>query len=431
MDFLKNIFASTPVVEGGLTLMIAGWLGYQLRSIPSRLYQFVRHWTTREVEIRETSPLYEAWLEMLTQGAVRPGGPRTLEVRAVTGDDDKTRSTYKAGADTFWARVCGKWCRVFVGREGGSMGAGGAADLMRRFIINVEVVLATRADLARMLAEVRRRATVAEDRQVVEFCDKWGSRHTLKLPRREARTLCLPAGLYEDVETRVREFLAARDHYERAGIPWRFGILLHGLPGTGKTSLVHVLASRLKLRLAVVPLADLRTDEELVSAFTAIGDDAIVLIEDVDCAFRHRDAEDVDGITFSGFLNCIDGMLAPQNGRVLVMTTNHVDRLDPALIRPGRVDLKIQAPLLTRDAASDYVDRLFPHVSTRHDIVTEVMATQAPTPAALLNRIMREPWQRATTAPPRARPEPAALDHNDPHAGQTRGVQARAQGGES
>ncbi|MBC7772544.1 MAG: AAA family ATPase [Pyrinomonadaceae bacterium] len=398
MDLTTTLFESTPFVQGGMALMIAGWLGYQLREAPNRIYSFLRHWTTREIEIREQSPLYEAWLEMLTESAVRPGGPRSLEVRAVSGEGDDISSTFAAGSDAFWARLCGKWCRVHIGREQGSGGGGGAAALVCRFMITVEVLFGSREDLARMLVEARRRSVVCHDRQIVEFCDRWGCRHSLKLPKRSPQTLCLPQGFYESAESRIREFLSSREQYDLVGIPWRFGILLHGKPGTGKTSLAHVLASQLGFRLCVIPLADLQSDEDLVSAFTAIGDNTVVLLEDVDSAFRKRKNQDAEGITFSGFLNCIDGMLAPHNGRILIMSTNHIEQLDPALIRPGRVDLRVEVPTLTRDAAADYVDRLFAHVPSRHDIVAEVMELAEPTPAMLLNRIMREPWHRKTPA---------------------------------
>ncbi len=141
-----------------------------------------------------------------------------------------------------------------------------------------------------------------------------------------------------------------------------------------------------------------------------------MLIEDVDCAFHDRDSEDADGITFSGFLNCIDGVIAPQNGRILIMSTNHIDRLDPALIRPGRVDLRLEAPCLTSDAASDYVDRLFPHVATRHEVVREVLAGERPTAATLINRLMREDWRR-TGAGREAPTPPLGLHRRRPRIG--------------
>ncbi len=399
MTMIENILTGSPFVQGGLTLMIAGWLGYQLRAMPGRAYGAARGIFTRVIEVRENHPLYDAWLGMLTEGAVRPGGPRTLEVRATTDEweDRAASSAFAAGTASFWARVCGRWCRVWVHRDDA---AGSPHDLVRRFVITVEVLFGTSEDLTRMLRAAKDRANVVEDRQLVDLCDKYGSKHTMSLPKRARDTLCLPRGFFESFESRVAEFQASREDYERIGVPWRFGVLLHGEPGTGKTSLAHAIASARGLRLAVIPLADLRSDEDLVSSFESVRDGSVVLIEDVDCAFRQRKSEDAEGVTFSGFLNCIDGVVAPHNGRVLIMSTNHIDRLDPALIRPGRVDLRLEVPLLAREAAVDYVDRLFPHVPERHDLVDEVMNTSKPTAAVLINRIMKADWRRERRAEP-------------------------------
>lgn len=409
MNWIQDILTESPFVQGGLALMIAGWLGYQARALPMRVFEVARERLTRVIEIREQHPLYDAWLAFLTESACRRGGPRTLEVRAVMEEYTQRASTahYAAGSDSFWSRICGRWCRVTVQRE--SSGAGGA-ELVRKFIIRVEVIFGSRDDLVRMLEAVKVRANVVENRQLVDLCNKYGSSSTITLPKRDPSTLCLPKGFFERLETRVREFAESRDDYERLGIPWRLGILLHGFPGTGKTSIAHTLASTLDRRLAVIPLADLRADEDLFSAFEGVKDESIVLIEDVDCAFHQRESEDAEGITFSGFLNCIDGVIAPQNGRVLVMSTNHIDRLDPALVRPGRADIKVEVPLLSAEAATDYVDRLFAHVSDRHDIVQEVMELEQASSAVLINRLMREQWRRRSGTQSETQGEAKAIE---------------------
>lgn len=392
MDTLTKLLEGSPIVEGGLMLMLAGWLGYQLRALPERILSVVRARFTRVIEIREQNPLYEAWLSLVTEGAVRTGGPRQLELRALAREHDlqALSSDLVAGTGSFAARVCGKWCWVCIHRE---ESVANGHDLVRRFIITIEVICPSRTDLSRMVATAKLRANVRPDRAFVDICGKYGARTSMSLPRRDPGTLCLPRGYYARLEAKLRDFAASRTDYERAGIPWRLGVLLYGAPGTGKTSLAHTLASQLERRLAVIPLADLQADEELVSAFDAVLDDSIVLIEDVDCAFRQRASAQADGITFSGFLNCIDGMLAPHNGRILIMSTNHVDRLDTALIRPGRIDLRVEVPLLTREAASDYVDRVFAHVPTRHEVVDGVMQEPQPTAALLLNHLLRQDWR--------------------------------------
>ena len=86
---------------------------------------------------------------------------------------------------------------------------------------------------------------------------------------------------------------------------------------------------------------------------------AILVFEDVDAAFNGREAEGADGVSFSGLLNAIDGVAA-QEGRALFMTTNHIERLDPALIRPGRADMHQELGLVGAGAAEELFLRFFP-----------------------------------------------------------------------
>jgi chaperone BCS1 len=91
---------------------------------------------------------------------------------------------------------------------------------------------------------------------------------------------------------------------------------------------------------------------------------SIIVIEDIDCVFPKREEDDEDDnknpnkkfcyVSFSGVLNAIDG-LGAQEGRIFIMTTNHPERLDPALLRPGRVDYKLEFSF----ASSEQVERMF------------------------------------------------------------------------
>jgi mitochondrial chaperone BCS1 len=93
------------------------------------------------------------------------------------------------------------------------------------------------------------------------------------------------------------------------------------------------------------------SDESLRSLIDALPVGAVLLIEDVDCIFKERRGTDPQtGVTLSGLLNALDGV-SSRDGRVLFMTTNHPERLDPALIRPGRVDRKAELGYATPDQA--------------------------------------------------------------------------------
>ncbi len=162
--------------------------------------------------------------------------------------------------------------------------------------------------------------------------------------------------------------------YANRGIPYRRGYLFYGNPGTGKSSLAWAIAGVFGLDIFCISLVDpTLTEEDLGMMFTSLPRRCVILLEDIDAAglnkrqedekaqeikdedptakigaeitkaFRsvQKNEKDKQGITLSGLLNAIDGV-ASHEGRVLVMTTNFPDKLDDALIRPGRIDMKVE-----------------------------------------------------------------------------------------
>jgi chaperone BCS1 len=174
--------------------------------------------------------------------------------------------------------------------------------------------------------------------------------------RRPLSSVVLKAGQAEALLADLQRFYGARERYAELGIPWRRGYLLHGPPGTGKTSLVTALASELRLNVCTLSLASpVVTDEKIHTLLAGVPQRSLLLIEDVDAFFRQRDAVHAQvRLSFSGFLNALDGV-ATQEGNVLFMTTNHAEQLDAALIRAGRIDERVE--LGTCD--EDQLRRLF------------------------------------------------------------------------
>lgn len=178
---------------------------------------------------------------------------------------------------------------------------------------------------------------------------RWGSwsHRRREMPPRPLESVVLPDGMLAELLDDMRRFVEAEEVYGRLGLPWHRGYLLHGPPGTGKTSAFRALAGALGLDVYVVSLSDLAADAQLVELLGEIRDQAMLLIEDVDVvhAAVARD-DDRPGVTMAGLLNALDGMVTP-HGLITALTTNHRDAIDEALLRKGRVNVERELGYLT------------------------------------------------------------------------------------
>ncbi|KAJ3276920.1 hypothetical protein HK104_003582 [Borealophlyctis nickersoniae] len=212
------------------------------------------------------------------------------------------------------------------------------------------------------------------NRTIIYVADQYGNwRRTRSKPVRPLSTVVLEGDTKDMVLRDAQEFMNSENWYTDRGIPYRRGLLFHGKPGTGKTSFVTALAGELRLNIYVINLANKGlTDETLTELMVDTPGRCILLLEDIDVAFVSRTLTGTEqgkssttvatNVTFSGLLNAIDGVAA-QEGRILCMTTNHIEKLDPALIRPGRIDLQIYFDNATKAQVRQLFVQFFPHTS--------------------------------------------------------------------
>lgn len=168
---------------------------------------------------------------------------------------------------------------------------------------------------------------------------KWGSfRNVSDIPVRPLETVILRKGQKESIVQGLKTFLSQEKEYMEMGMPWHTGILLYGPPGSGKTSVATALAHSMGLDVYTVSLSALEDDNTLLDLVGDVTPRSILLLEDVDVAHAATDRDDDrTGVTLSGLLNSLDGIATP-HGIIVIMTTNHFGNLDPAIVRPGRVD---------------------------------------------------------------------------------------------
>ncbi|KAE8442250.1 hypothetical protein EG329_003721 [Mollisiaceae sp. DMI_Dod_QoI] len=182
--------------------------------------------------------------------------------------------------------------------------------------------------------------------------------------KRPLQSVILDKGIKERIVDDVKDFLARQQWYIDRGIPYRRGYLLYGPPGSGKSSFIQALAGELDFGVAIINLSERGiTDDKLAHLLTKLPSRTVLLLEDADAAFTNRRKVNADGyggatVTFSGLLNALDGVAAGEE-RIAFLTTNHIDRLDEALIRPGRVDMTVRIGEATRYQAAEMWNRFY------------------------------------------------------------------------
>ncbi|TVU38856.1 hypothetical protein EJB05_12251, partial [Eragrostis curvula] len=173
-------------------------------------------------------------------------------------------------------------------------------------------------------------------------------------------TLAMDPAQKQAIVADLDRFRKRKDYYRRIGKAWKRGYLLYGPPGTGKSSLVAAMANYLRFDLFDLDLAEVYNNAALSKLLMGITSRSILVIEDIDCcnsaASREDDGDDSpsqaqssskkaqqrDNLTLSGLLNFIDGLWSTSGEeRIIIFTTNYKDRLDPALLRPGRMDMHV------------------------------------------------------------------------------------------
>ena len=218
-------------------------------------------------------------------------------------------------------------------------------------------------------------------------------------PKRPMSSIVLDAGIKERILDDAKDFLNSKKWYADRGIPFRRGYLLvslswncrdllrlltqpvqHGAPGTGKTSIIHSLAGELGLDVFIISLSRSNLDDNtLQELISYLPEKCIALMEDIDAAFHqsiNRALEkpqttvatgkeepgspqhSTSRITLSGLLNALDGVGA-QEGRLLFATTNRCEALDPALRRPGRMDVHVEFKLASQYQAAELFKRFY------------------------------------------------------------------------
>jgi chaperone BCS1 len=356
-----------PFLSGGLTLMLVGAGLALLRKLPGMAWAFLTRRLTISVEIPDRDPAFR-WVQSWIAEQRYARRARSLSLTTtwtspdpdpdVDGDPDYNHSSGRLSEARFvLSPAPGTHVMTYRGRllvlqrARRDLDSGGA--LAFQETLTLQVLGGDRALVDELLREAHRAALPRVPGVNILTATRHGTWNVSSWrPRRPLASIVLADDLLDDLIGDLRAFLASGAWYAARGVPHRRGYLLHGPPGNGKTTLVVAAAGELGLSVAVLGLNNkLMTDDALRELVDGLPTGTILLIEDVDCAFGPKRAvAEETGVTLSGLLNALDGV-SSREGRVLFLTTNHPERLDPALVRPGRVDRSVHLGHTTADQA--------------------------------------------------------------------------------
>ncbi|XP_060517155.1 mitochondrial chaperone BCS1 isoform X4 [Cylas formicarius] len=317
--------------------------GYQ-----TSLILFRRHYMiTLEVPCRDKS--YQWLLQWMTTKGARQTQHLSVETSFEQRDSGhvKTKYDFIPSIGTHFFKYGSTWIRVERTREQHTL------DLHMGIPWETVQLTAFGRDKGiyfQILEEARQMALKQHEGKTLMYTAMGTEWRQFGHPRKK-RPICsvvLDDGISEKILKDCQDFIENPSWYTERGIPYRRGYLLYGPPGCGKSSYITALAGELGFSICVLNLSERGlSDDRLNHLLSVAPQQSIVLLEDIDAAFVSREDTEqqkaayqgLNRVTFSGLLNCLDGV-ASTEARIVFMTTNYIERLDPALIRPGRVDLK-------------------------------------------------------------------------------------------
>jgi chaperone BCS1 len=364
----QNQFAS-----GGMLLMLLGGLGVYLRAVPEKIWEWLVSQTTMTITVTDDDTAF-VWVKewFLAQNFLK-------RIRRVDLDTtmraERVALIPSPGRHWFW--------------YGG-----------RPFVAYFYRTENTLARVARRIESLTFR-TVGRQRPFLQhFVDDVVACHLERLgvqsflftyndgwdfvegyAPRLLDSVILQPGQKNRLVQDIENFRKSRQRYERLGVPYHRGYLLYGPPGTGKTSLVSALAAHFGLSIYSINLADFN-DRSLMNAVNQVARNSVLLFEDIDsmkgsnarvpsysiandgtqARNEKENAAERNAVTLSGLLNVLDGFYAPTN-ILFMMTTNRIETLDEALLRPGRIDYKLYLGKAGNPQKIELYRRFFPQAS--------------------------------------------------------------------
>jgi chaperone BCS1 len=387
IDFLVNQFYTNQFMTAAVVAAPAAVLTYAVRSVPTSIWEFAKRNLSTDVRFNSDMDNYDRVQEYVLQNVVSRRWSRTFKYHAETKYDyELEKQQFHSSLGVGYGHHFGWWQNrpVWIHRN---TEEGNATE---KFKESIKLTFLGR-EVERIEGFIQYMETFVhrstdEERVALYVNDGSSWDRMASLPLRPIATVLTNQGQGQQALDHLRRFVASKSWYRQRGLPHHTGILFEGTPGTGKSSLIHALASEMQRNLFYLNMGAVTEEKEITGllADRRRWDNAILVIEDIDTsgAAVNRDDKSAN-VTLSTLLNVLDGILSP-DGLIVIATTNHLEALDPALVRPGRFDLAMRLGPLEWEQFLGMA-KLF---EVDQQVLDRVQPVYKPTPGATLRALI-------------------------------------------
>jgi chaperone BCS1 len=383
IDYIVQIIKENSIAQGGLVIAAFSAMLYYFKQVPRlAMNVFYRRCTSYISLDHDQEPL--KW--MLNWLSETEYGKNTRHLTVANDEGDIAIGSGKHFFFRDGALVVVSYTRQHVEHEGINMGLKENVDL--------RVIPGKRKVIVDLLKEAKEKYSIRyENKLSICMPHSWGENWIVsdEIEKQKLDSVILTEENNTLLKQRLQRFIDNKEVCLKYGIPWRMGLLLHGPPGNGKSSLAKAIASYMDYKLCILNLNGIKSDKELIRLAADLPKESVLLIEDIDAYNIDRDNEKKNDISLSGLLNALDGVTA-KDGRITVITTNCPEQLDEALIRKGRVDINMKLDHPTQYQIEKMFDRFgktyngenFDNMASVQDYLLNFELTSQPKDAIIL-----------------------------------------------